>query len=89
LPFFLHAIERQEKANKLAKMIRSGIQYSKIPVSCQVSSYIWKLNEKGFSYGEIAEIIFDKFQTCNQPKRVSKVIRRHKKYLNGSSIDNI
>ncbi|MFX1405032.1 MAG: hypothetical protein ACFE9D_11295 [Promethearchaeota archaeon] len=79
LPFFLHAIERQEKANKLAKMIRSRIQHSKVPVSYQVSSYIWKLHEKGFSYGEIAEIIFDKFQICYHPKRVSKVIRRYKR----------
>jgi hypothetical protein len=89
LPFFLNAIERQEKANKIAKMVQNRTRNSRDPVPYQVGVNIWKLHEKGFSNGEIAEIIFDKFEICYHPKRIRKVIRNHKKYLKDLETNNL
>jgi hypothetical protein len=89
LPFFLHAIERQEKANKLEKMIQNRTRHSRNPVPNQVGSYIWKLHTEGFSNGEIAEIIYNKFQICYHPKRIRKVIGNHKEYLKDLETKNL
>lgn len=75
LPFFLHATKRQEKAEKLNKMMTNRLLALKEPVHWKVELAIKELAEEGKSPGEIAETIFDMFGICYYPKKVRKIMK--------------
>ncbi|MFX1577829.1 MAG: hypothetical protein ACFFCF_11770 [Promethearchaeota archaeon] len=79
LPFFLHAIDRQEKANKAATMVVNRFLHSKGPVPKQVVSDVQEYHRQGKSTGEIIETVFDKHNICYYPKRIRNIIQN--KYI--------
>lgn len=90
LPFFLHATDRQFKAEKLHKMMQKRKIQRYKPVNDNVIDFMRELQADGMSVGSIAEIIFDKYRISlghssirnylsrvrqKEMKRGSKVIR--------------
>ena len=74
LPFFLHAKGRQDKANKLAKMVTVRAFHAREPIHWKAEYYTKKLSKQGKSPGEIVEFIFDKLNRCYYPARIRKII---------------
>jgi hypothetical protein len=70
LPFFLHAVGRQENANKLAAMICTRKRQRNIPIPEPVNERMIQLKKKGISNGAIIEQIFDEFQISLSKGRV-------------------
>ena len=75
LPFFLHATGRQEKAEKLNRMMSSRLLALKEPVHWKIEFAIKELAKEKKLPGEIAEIIFDRFGVCYYPKKVRKIMK--------------
>jgi hypothetical protein len=75
LPYFLHATGRQEKAEKLNKMMSYRLLSMKEPVHWKIEYTIKELAKEEMSPGEIAEKIFDEFGVCYYPKKVRKIMK--------------
>jgi hypothetical protein len=75
LPFFLHAIGRQEKAEKLATMVVNRFLHSKELVPQEVANEVQRLHRQGKSTGKIIELIYDKHGICYYGKRIRNIIR--------------
>jgi hypothetical protein len=70
LPFFLHAVGRQEMANKLTEMIQIRKVQRRIPISKTVNKRMIQLKKEGMSNGAIIEQIFDEFRISLSRARV-------------------
>jgi hypothetical protein len=77
LPFFLHAIERQQNAEKLAEMMRVRRDENPEFIPEEVICETQKLHRQGKPLGEIAQELFDKYNVSYDPRRISYVLRRH------------
>ena len=75
LPFFLHAIGRQEKAEKIVTMVINRFLHSNEPVPQNVAKEIQRLHRQGKSTGKIIELIYDKHDICYYGKRIRNIIR--------------
>ena len=76
LPFFLHATGRQEKANKLSRMMAARAQHAGAPMHWKAEYFIEKLAKEGKSPGEIVEFIFDELGICYYPGRIRKIMKQ-------------
>ncbi|MFX1475299.1 MAG: hypothetical protein ACFFCO_07480, partial [Promethearchaeota archaeon] len=79
LPFFLHAVGRQEKAEKIGEMLRvRSDQKQRRRIPCGVLRRIVELRNEGRSYGEISEVIFNEYNRSYSRSTILKIIRRTK-----------
>jgi hypothetical protein len=62
LPFFLHATDRQSKANILHEMMQKRKIQRYKPIDDDVIDFMIELQSDGMSVGSIAEIIFNKYE---------------------------
>ena len=60
LPLFKHAQGRQRNAQKIAMMLRGREKQKRSSVPKEVAAQMLDLREHGKSYGEIAEMVFDR-----------------------------
>lgn len=78
LSFFLHATGRQDTAEKMVDMINARRVHMLTPISEEIMEYMLKQHQKGFSNGEIAVQIFEKFQISYSKDRVRMNIIKSK-----------
>ena len=76
LPFFLHATGRQDTAVKMVDMINARRVHMHTPISEEIMGYMLKQHQKGFSYGEVAVQIFEKFRISYSSDRVRMNIKK-------------
>jgi hypothetical protein len=75
LPFFLHATGRQERAEKIVRMLQARRLHAGKVIPQEVQLQIIKLAKQGKSTGEVVEAIFDRYNLCFAPKTVRKIIK--------------
>ena len=77
LPFFLHATNRQLKADKLAEMIRVRREENPRFIPKEVIAEVHQLNRQRLSKGKIAELIFDKFRVSYDRRRIDYILKKY------------
>jgi hypothetical protein len=79
LPFFLHAIGRQENLEKILKMFEVRSEQMRGLFPDEVAERIMELREQGESFGGIAEIIFNEYGLSYS---ISSINNKVKKWIN-------
>jgi hypothetical protein len=77
LPFFLHATDRQNNADKLAEMIRVRREENPRYIPQNVIAEVHQLNQERVSKGKIAELIFDKFRVSYDRRRIAYILKKY------------
>ena len=77
LPFFRHATGRQEKAEKLVDMLHLRIPRRET-VSKEILQKMINLRNQGKSYGEISEVIYDKYEYSISHSKVYHILKKMK-----------
>ena len=76
LPFFRHATGRQKNAEKLVEMTKAQIEtrYKQVPKI--IEKEICALRREGKSYGEIAEIIYDRHSLSFNHNKILRLVKK-------------
>jgi hypothetical protein len=77
LPFFRHAIGRQESAEKLVEMTKAYLETRYKPVPNEIESEICALRKDGKSCGEITELIYDKYGLSYNHGKILRIINKY------------